>query len=412
MNIQGQKKQRLSVFEHETLKVGEKGFTHTLLKVLQSFYGDKGTPYYSLIHNGVKFSDYVGVLQIRNVTIEVLPKIDKMDTDESKWQGVLISMLKQASILKVKSSSSTNLKLKSNSILELYFELFINECEYLLHRGLIKQYRKAEGNLHALKGSLIFSKHLVHNLAHQESFYTRHTTYDYLNTYNKILYKTLYILRSVNTSSSLQSRINRLILIFPELLPLEVNENTFQRLYYNRKTESYKSAIDIARLILLNYHPDIVRGQNHVLALMFSMNRLWEVWVLRILRRELHPKGFVVESQISEKFWDSKYHNSKYLKPDLIITGPKGERTIIDTKWKAPAYGQPSDNDLRQIFAYLIQFKSAQGILLYPGTEFYLIEGKYVTSEGTCNMLHVPVVKQDLLDYSSMVNCILKLNTN
>ena len=398
---------RISVFEHDKLKVGDKGLTLTHLQVLQSYHGDKGTPYYTLIHKGIKFSDYVGILQVGLITIEVLPKIDKDDSDEMKWQRVLITMLKQASSLRVSSSGSTHLKLKGNSLLDLYFELFVGECEYLLHHGLIKRYRQVEGNLHALKGSLLFSKHVAHNLTHQERFYTRHTTYDYKHTFNCILYSALLVLQQVNTSSTLQSRINRLMLHLPELKQLKVNEKMFQLLRFDRKTQPYRNAIDIARLILLNYHPDIVSGHHHVLALMFSMNRLWEVWVLKVLKRELQPLGFKVESQINEKFWETREQYRKYIKPDMMITSPEGVKTIVDTKWKTPVVGQPSDNDLRQIFAYLNHFGSSHGILLYPSTNKSFIEGNFLVSGGKCSMLHLPIFNHGLLDTSSVAKQIL-----
>ena len=79
-------------------------------------------------------------------------------------------MLRVVGILEVKSPSSASLSLKTGFILDIYFELFLKEVAYLMQRGLIKQYRKTESNQTALKGSLHFSKHLQHNLIHQEGF--------------------------------------------------------------------------------------------------------------------------------------------------------------------------------------------------------------------------------------------------
>ena len=46
----------IRIFEHESLKIGEKGFTEKHLKLLSKYLGDKegdDFPYYSLINNGV-----------------------------------------------------------------------------------------------------------------------------------------------------------------------------------------------------------------------------------------------------------------------------------------------------------------------------------------------------------------------
>ena len=56
---------------------------------------------------------------------------------------------------------------------------------------------------------------------------------------------------------------------------------------------------------------------------------------------------------------------SKRVRPDIVIE--KGEETyIIDTKWKLPQNGRPSDDDLKQIYVYNKLWKAKRGILLYP----------------------------------------------
>ena len=190
----------IRVFEHQAIKLHQviEGvtFDEASLKALQSYYGDNGVPYYSLINNGVKFNKFVGVIQVGNTVIEVLPKADKTTDGDAKtktyWQELLVKMLSAVRAFDIQSTSDSSLKLKSNSILDLYFSLFIKEVEYLLHSGLAKQYRKKEGNVTALKGSIQFAKHIQQNLMHQERFYVRHTTYD-------VEHKLHFILREFNS---------------------------------------------------------------------------------------------------------------------------------------------------------------------------------------------------------------------
>ncbi len=176
-------------------------FSEKHLQALQQLYGQNGSPFFNLIHNGVKFKEYVGVLQVGNLTIEVLPKADKGDNDKTVWHGFLIDMLRTVGFLDVFDTGYSSLRLKSNSILELYIQLYLNEVRYLLQTGLIKKYRKVEGNSFALKGSLLFSKNIHENLVHAERFYVRHSNYDRENIFNQILYKALLLIRQINTSS-------------------------------------------------------------------------------------------------------------------------------------------------------------------------------------------------------------------
>ncbi len=144
----------------------------------------------------------------------MLPKAEKRKSDDQKklkWNRALIDMLRVVNGFEVKAPSSTDLKLKNNSVLDLYFELFVSEVEYLLHRGLVKKYRKTEGNLTTLKGQLLFTQQISKNVIHKERFYTRYTTYDPEHLLHIILYQTILVLKKINTNAAISGRINALM---------------------------------------------------------------------------------------------------------------------------------------------------------------------------------------------------------
>ena len=369
-------KHRITIYEHQSLKLGHSEcFEERHLLALQRYFGEKGTQYFSLIHNGVKFNQYVGIIQVDSLVIEVLPKTDQTN-DQGHWRKLLIGMLRTVKTLNVHATSSSDTKLKSNSILDLYFEIFITNVEKLVHKGLIKQYRRQEENSRALKGKLIFTKHIQQNLIHQEQFYVNHQTYDRQNIFNQIIYKALQLVRNINTSSALQSRIGSLLLNFPEMNDINVTESTFNRLQYNRKTESYREAINIARLFLMNYHPDISRGQNHVLALMFDMNSLWERFILASLRKYA-PDDYLIKGQVKKTFWESEKKTKVGMIPDIVIQ--RGDETyVLDTKWKVLNGSRPSDDDLKQMYVYTKYFESSYTALVYPDDSIFSGKGIFL----------------------------------
>jgi len=379
------KLQRITCFEHQRLKVGqtfgEVEFTESHWQSLSSFHHDD-MPYYQLIHRGVKFQSFVGVLQVGNLVIEILPKADKNVDGDTQWQARLVEMLRVVGILKAKAPTSSSVSLKSGFILDVYFELFCKEVAYLLQRGLIKQYRKTEGNQKALKGSLYFSRHIQQNLIHQERFYVHYTTYDTQHLIHQLLRKTLLLIRRLNQNPMLSSEVGKLLLYFPEMpLPARVTQVTFDKIptVQNRNITPYQNALDIARLLLLNYHPDISQGQNHVLALMFDMNKLWEKFIEVTLKQSLND-AYVVKAQSIKDFWKPDKGCLAQLKPDLVIERKTDQQKfIIDTKWKNIGNYNPSIEDLRQLYTYLEYFEGTKAALVYPGNNNKSKKGGYVS---------------------------------
>ncbi len=376
------KRKQITVFEHQTIKLGQEFdgiiFDESKLEALQKYYGKTGVPFFSLIHKGIRFKEYVGVIQVGGTLIEVLPKADKTEDskiEEKKWRNILIGMLRTVGSFEIKSTSDSHLKIKSNTVLDLYFELFINEVSYLLHSGLVKQYRKKESNETVLKGNIQFSKHIQQNLVHQERFYVHNSTYDVEHKLHIILYKAICLIKQINTNALLHSHIGALLLDFPEMPDLKISEATFSNIVFNRKTLAYKKAIEISKLILLQYHPDLISGRNHVLALMFDMNKLWEQFVYVSLRKALKGNA-IVTAQTSKNFWKPEFGYKSQMRPDIWVR-IGNENLILDTKWKNLNGFNPSPEDLRQMYVYHEYFNAKKVAMVYPGNETKDIKGTY-----------------------------------
>ena len=351
----------IQVFEHQTLKIGEHGFTSGHLDLLLKLNDAHGGCYFSPTYKGLKFNQYVGVLQVKGLTIEIHPKADKNDSGE-KWKGILIPMLKSCGKLNVRDAGNASLKKQRLNLLEIYFEKYLNELSELLYKGLIKQYRKETANVTALKGKLEFAGNIRKNLVHKERFYTTHQVYDADHLLHQILYKALKIVGKLSKGSYVYDFVKRVEFQFPEISSKKITSKELVTIKLNRKSAPYKEALDLAKLIILNYSPDLKGGNQEMIALLFDMNNLWETFVLKQLQRYADTKDNIkVYGQESKKFIAN--HT---LRPDVRIR-INDEDYIIDTKWKLPYDRKASVQDLRQMYTYCRFWNAEKALLLYPG---------------------------------------------
>ncbi len=359
-------RQKIPVFEHQSIHYGKsyngvkfKESHFNALAKLNELYDNK---YFTLVHKGVKFTSYVGVIQIEDLILEVLPKIDRSEESPTVWRDVLIEMLRATRKLKVNNIGNAFVAKQQIHLLDIYFEWFLNEVQALIHQGLIKKYYKRTSNVKALKGKLVFADHIQKNLVHKERFYTTHQIYGTNHIEHQILGLALGIIEQFSKGSYLYSKCKTVQLDFPEVNSINPHPSLFSRLVYNRKNKPYKTALEIARIIILNFAPSISSGHEKMLALLFDMNSLWEEYVLVQLKSQKNKKIQVI-GQSSKRFW-----HTVSIRPDIVVK--KNDNVfVIDTKWKNIQSNTPSTNDLRQMFVYNRYWGSYKALLLYPALE-------------------------------------------
>lgn len=380
---------KIQVFEHSFLSINGK-FTQRHFVALSKLNESHNYQYFDLRHNGIKFKQFVGVIQVAGLTIEILPKIDNHNGDEAIWQKALIEMLRITKKLKVEKVDQANVNKQNIHLLDLYFEWFLNEVQLLIHQGLIKQYYKETNNVKALKGKLEFAGHISKNLVHKERFYTTHQVYEKDHLVHQILSKALDIVEKSTKGNYLYSKCKTVQLDFPEVKNISVMEATFSKIPKNRKTAPYETALAISKFIILNFAPNITSGSENMLALLFDMNSLWEEYILARLKQS--DRNVNIQGQQSTTFW-----NSISIRPDILLEH-LDNKFIIDTKWKNISDGKTSTHDLRQMYVYNDYWNSDRAMLLYPANEtqppiFKQFENHSITKHTIIND-KIEVIKQ------------------
>jgi 5-methylcytosine-specific restriction enzyme subunit McrC len=357
----------IDVFEHGRLLIGEQGFKQNHWDAFVKLNTVHNNEYFDVLHNGLRFKQYVGVIEVDGLLVHIHPKVDKDDSND-KWKDVLLQMLKACGKIKAQTAGNANLKKQHINLLEIYFEYFLKELDQLIHSGLVKKYRKETSNVKALKGKIDFAKNISQNLIHKERFYTSHQIYDANHKLHKVLAHALDIVKQFTRSTRLNDKCRRTLLAFPEVQKIKPSFQFLESIKMNRKTAPYERALELAKLIILNYSPDINQGQHKMIALLFDMNLLWEEYVLKSLKKYSinHTEvDWHITSQESKIFYSSQ----RTIRPDIVLRNGS-DTIIIDTKWKRPTNKVPSIEDLRQMYTYARFWDTNKVILLFPGDQF------------------------------------------
>ena len=385
----------VTLFENQSLRTGTnfdgEAFSHKDLQELLNFTGDS-VPYFTLKKNGVHFHDFAGIIQTENLRIEVLPRADRSfagPDEKGIWRKIFIQMLAVTGIISGRPQNISSKALKSDSLPDLLFETFIRETEYILHNGLIRQYRLSEGSSGSLRGRLVFGKNIQKNSVHHEKLYTKKTEYDNVNLLNIIVHKALLTVKRLNTGTELSGRTGTLLLNFPEMPDMRISSQTFEKISFSRKNIHYKNCIETAKLILLNDHSDRKKGKNSGFALMTELNDLWKKFIYKSMLK-YRKRDFSITVRTAGSLWKSEYSDRKKIKPDIILNKGSENCIVLDTKWK----NSPSSEDFRRLHSASEIFGSDKTAFLLPGEKslngFFLNSRQGRQSEKICRIIRIP----------------------
>jgi len=384
----------IEIFEHQTIRIGE-GITEPQFGALVRFNDAHDGRYFDVGHRKITVKSFVGYVEVGDLSIEILPKADRGSKSPTKvWRDGLLEMLRIALGMRIDQPSTAAQSLARFRLLDLIALGYLTELEPLMHNGLAKGYRGDEANGSVFRGRLKIAEHLRDNIARADRFFVQYQTYDHDIVPNRLLAAALQALESCALSSHVACRVEACLARFPEVRTSGITGTVFDRVRLTRATQRYTAALVYARMILAHQGPQLQAGRERVFALLFDMNALWERYIAALIRRA-SVCGIVVSTQERHLFWSPRGHASRRVRPDIVIrakapSGTGATLLVIDTKWKVPSKGLPSDDDLKQMFVYNELLDGARSILLYPATTSSMaVSGVYARRTHICEQLHL-----------------------
>ena len=331
---------------------------------LQSVVVDN-SPVFAFGNRCLIAQQYVGVIELPDFSVEILPKIYG-EVDNEKLRDVLVRMLLVAHQTNSIRQFKASVAMKRNSLVEIVIQSFLKELQIYVDSGLQHEYKKMSHNLAKVKGQIVFNQQLKRNVLAPTRFYCRYSKYVMDNDLNCLFKVCLVEMKKVSRDVQNQRMIDEILPSFNGITNVEPAMALSYRIEFNSINIRAKDAYIFGRMFLEHLHATLSSGSTQVYTMLFNMEQLYELFVYRVASI-IFGKNVTYQkmgSYMVERLSDGK----KYirLRPDLTLKISDHEQWVIDTKWKLPG-SFAKESDIYQMNAYSTNInKVSKVILLYP----------------------------------------------
>ena len=324
----------------------------------------------------VTFKNYVGLIQMKNnYQIQVLPKIEFAKGEKDETKQVFMKMLRSMKDFPSKVFTNANLKMDRMNLYEIFINMYLQEVRKLVKHGIKSSYVGQEDNLTVFKGKLLVNEHIRQNIAHKERFYVGFDEYQVNRAENRLVKSTLLKLQKITSSAENSKEIRQLLTAFELVEPSTNYEKDFSKVVIDRNTKDYEMLMKWSKVFLKNKSFTTFSGTESARALMFPMEKVFEAYVAKFMKKVFSRAGWEVSAQDKGHYLFNTLNGEKHkkfaLRPDLVVTRDDDSVVILDTKWKSLVNDKGSNygisqTDMYQMYAYSKKYGTSEIWLLYP----------------------------------------------
>ena len=399
LNI-GEGKNEISISEYKNLCV-----------YLKKNIGNKSIVY---DYNKIKFINYVGIIKINNLIIEILPKIS-LSNDIIKDREILVFMLSKCNKLSVDINELLNSNILNNSLLDILAKVFSKKLLNELQKGLYREYVSKEEALSTIKGKTLISKSIKENTINKNKMNCKYDEFTEDNLFNAILKRAISVILFSIKNDDVKKELNIINNVLNYISDIYIPNNIILNYKLNRMNNRFLECFTLAKLILLNSSMDKSLGKENGFSILFEMNYLYEEYIGVLLKEVFNDTNISINTQEKSRYllWNTlKERNEIALKPDIVIYKDNKAKIIIDTKWKSATIDGKevyTQGDIYQMYAYITTYEECQQcILLYPKTNENVKHSEWVLNDDIRNK-KILIYEINLENYQKTKNELLYL---
>jgi len=391
----------ITIFERQAVSFQALGITANdpFLATLDRLNQSSGRELIRLERNRLHATQFVGVIQAGEYTIQILPKIDcdpEANTEaiigSSAYERAATSaaqnflyLLTHARRLKLHNQSLAALNTNRGAWLEMLTRLFAVELLTQLQQGFHQDYVRREDLLPYVRGRWNIARQFSRQPNLIQGLDVSYDDYLPDTSLNRVF--RLAVDRLQKITRDLQNRQMLADIeswLQPVQLPTLLSLVDLNQVKFNRLNERFYPAFQLARLLLEGLTVQLLAGGQRAFAFVFDMDLLFEQFVANFLQtysRRILPENWrdqpiELHGGIAKRYMVQPTPMSErsmfILEPDILLGLPGLPNLIIDTKNKSlplkQSYRAVDEGDAYQMLAYATQFHCRNILLLYPHT--------------------------------------------
>lgn len=271
--------------------------------------------YHRNVGNTITIKNCVGLIQMKDgFQIQVFLKISfntKEDIGNTKTKKIFIKMLRSLKDFPSKVFNDANLKIDYMNLYEIFINMYLQQVNHLIKRGIKSSYIKLENNLRYCKGKLLVGQHIRKNIVHKERFYIAHEEYQNIheNRLVKATLEKLEKLQKLTTSLENSKEIKQLLIVF-EMVDSSVNhQKDFSKVIINRNTKDYEILMQWSKVFLMNKSLTTSSGNTISKALLFPMEKVFESYVAQNIKKVFDDGDWSIYAQDTGHYLFNKPRN-------------------------------------------------------------------------------------------------------
>lgn len=382
-------KKTITIFEHGFLPYDNELLNNRdeIINLLGKLKSKGNKNIFTMYRDGIKASEQVGFVQVKDISIEILPKIVKKSVIFQESESIfssrqnLLYMLQFCFDLPAFENELANMACQKSNWFEILTFIFANNLQILLEKGAYKQYIDIEENMTTLKGKWLFTQHIRTNPYQKHRFFIKYDEFSMNNLLNQIVRFVTHKLKYQSKDVNNKKKLYMLDMWMEDVNLVQIiNPSDFEQIFFTRQNVQFEPIINLAKLFILNQVIDVRAGNVNAFAFTFNMNLLFEQFTAKFLneyKNKILPEKLKKCAIIPQAIGSIKYFatmNNKLvfrMQPDIILKHPNHSiSVIIDTKYKMLSKNYRKLNiketDMYQMAAYLNTYNCNFCVLIYP----------------------------------------------